>query len=175
MTDRTDLSVSKVIEKLDKKIEKKAKREKLLKDIFGWLISIIFILGLAFIFNIPQHFYWQKVPGSLFEKQHYTAVVYVKVYPYATGNKYYWLKGVIERDNTCDNSFALYDDSSSCSLAYNLQGFRWPNGGIAYFDSCPVDFHLLRFSDKDLNTGCDTDSKDSRTYYIQLTNVLVKR
>lgn len=158
------------LEDLDKKIKEQAKRKKSLETIFGWIFLIAIVAVCSLSLNIPQHFYWQQIPGARFEKQHYTAAVYVKVYPSLTGNKYYWLKGVIERDNTCDNNFALDIDNTDCSLAYNLEGFRWPNGGVAYFDSCPVDFQLERI--KNVSVGCDTDSKDSRTYYVQLTNKL---
>lgn len=154
-----------------KSVEKGEKREKILEKLFGWLMLIAILTVCGFSLNIPQHFYWQKKPGSLFEKQHYTTVVYVKVYPQLTGDKHYWLKGAVERDNTCNTNFELYDNSLPCTLAYNLEAFKWPNGGIAYFDSCDIDFSLVRVPE---SPGCDSDDNPSHTYYIQLTNELAK-
>jgi len=134
----------------------------ILSRIGWWSISIILITFWAFQLNIPQHFYWQKKPGSLFEKQDYTTSVYVRVYPSAKSNKNYWLPGVISREDSCDPNSDISVDGP-CTRLYILYAVKWPNGGVVNTDECLIDFNLQTIE------GCVIGS---RTYYVQLTNKL---
>ena len=129
------------------------------------LLFAAIVFGFLFLLTDghPQQMIgWQKIPASFFEKQHYSAKLYVLAYEKEASTKSIKLVANVERGTECPDDI---DEDCSSRLYYRLDSVNVPdNGGTTDFDQC---FLVL-------NKRVQCTTNDDETLFFQLTNETVK-